>query len=623
MGNKCHKKVIGIICAGIHEEGVQNTVTALVKSIKDKGHKAIVISTFTYYNTAYTAGEVSVFKLINASIYDGFVLMPETIKSLDIWEDILADAKASGKPFVCVDRDVEGCASIVYDYAGAFEKLVRHMVEVHKPKRINFIGGMPDNSFSEERLDVFKKVMAENGREYDPERFGYGMFWEYPTYDVMDDFFSGKNEPPDAIICCNDSEAIAACKYLRDRGIQVPEDIIISGFDGIEQEKYMVPRLTTAACDFEKMCSTAVEQLERALDGLEMERLIKIPYAIRISQSCGCRPLSDSEKTTKLLWLYNQINASAYHEKTMFDYSGHMVDINSYDDLVELMPEYNHDNSWCCINPSFFEDNEPEHNFFGSFDDKMLMFAHVNDGLRERDLTFSTADLLPDLDAAFEESDAIMFVPMGFQGETIGYMAVTLDKHGFNFLYTHRFVNNTNRILEVLKARVRLQTAYAKVADMHMRDPMTGIYNRRGFYMRMADLADKGSTDLMLFSADLDRLKVINDSYGHSAGDTAIIAAAQVISRAAGENAVCARFGGDEFIVVIPSGSGISTFDDYAEKVNEEAEAFNASGRAEFSLGISVGGAKLKMTDRGNIDTAMKTADENMYECKKKHHSIR
>ena len=622
MAKDNNTKVIGVVCAGIHEEGVQNTVVGMVNSIKARHHKAVVISTFTYYNTEYTSGEVSVFKLLNADVFDGFILMPETIKSDEVWADILADTRATGKPFICVDRDVEGAASIIYDYGGAFEQLVRHIVEYHKPRRINFVGGMENNSFSEERLNVFKKVLAENGRQFEEERFGYGQFWEYPTYDVMNKFWKSDLEKPDAIICCNDAEAIAVCKYLRDRGVQVPEDIIVSGFDGIEQEKYMVPRLTTAACDFEKMCETAAEEICKAFDGKEMTRLTTIPYIIRISQSCGCKPLDDGEKTTKLLKLYNMINASAFHEKTMFDYSGQMVELKDYDSMAELMPKYSADNAWCCIAPSFLFDKQSKHEFAGCFDEDMVMFVHIDGGMKERDILFKTNDLLPDMDRALEENDALLFVPMGFQGETIGYMAVSMDKREFSFLYTHRFINNTNRILETLKTRIKLQNAYAKVADMHMRDPMTGIYNRRGFYMCMAELSESGGNHFALFSADLDNLKTINDTYGHSVGDKAIIAAAQAVSRAGGHGGVYARFGGDEFVAVIPL-SGKATIDGYIERVSEEVRKYNKTGEAPFTLGISIGGAELQITDRDNIDRAMKAADRNMYECKKMHRSGR
>lgn len=618
---RTEKKVIGIVCAGIHEEGVQSTVLELIDEIKKRGHKAIVICTYTYFNTEYTTAEISVFKLINSELFDGFVLLPETIKTAEVWDSVLGDVKRSGRPFICVDRDVEGCSCITYDYGSAFEQVVRHMIEVHKPKRINFIGGIENNSFSEERHEVFKKVMADNGLEFDPRRFGYGNFWDYPTLEVMESFYNSDLEFPDAIICCNDAEAITACKFLHQHNLSIPGDVIVSGFDGIEQEKYMVPRLTTAACDFEQMCRTALDQLEIGMDGGEMERLTVMPYTIRVSQSCGCAPISEEENVNKLLGFYDRIYTSEYHEKTMFDYSRHMIELKDYWQLTELMPRFTGDKLWCCINPSFLDSTEERNKLWDCYDEEMVMFVQIEGELKDKNVMFKATDLLPDMNRALSENDALMIVPMGFQSETIGYMTVVLDRPDFNFLYTQRFVNNTNQILETLKTRINLQNAYAKVADMHMRDPMTGIYNRRGFYMRMSDLAENGVQDFGLFSADLDKLKEINDTYGHSAGDRAIIATAEVVQRAAGDDAICARFGGDEFIVVIPFKDKEWEPQSYIDKVNAEVAAFNAAGDEPFKLGVSIGDAFLQITDRENIDTAMKAADQKMYECKRKHHA--
>lgn len=170
---------------------------------------------------------------------------------------------------------------------------------------------------------------------------------------------------------------------------------------------------------------------------------------------------------------------------------------------------------------------------------------------------------------------------------------------------------------------MQLQKAYEKVADMHMRDPMTGIYNRRGFYMRMSELTESGTTNYTLFSIDLDRLKYINDNFGHYAGDRAILTAAMLISSTSGKDSVCARFGGDEFIVVIPEKDDTNTADAYIKSVESEIEKINSEKTMPFTLSISIGGTSLKVTDRENIEISMKEADKKMYECKRRNHAIR
>lgn len=622
-------KILGIVCAGLHDSGAQNTMLAIIDEAKKHGHKVIVFTNFTYYHMEYSPAEIDIFKLIFSPVLDGLILMPESIKSDSVWNSVLSDVKKTGLPFVCVDRDVPDCVSITFDYGKAFEQVMRHMIEVHKPKRINFIGGLENNSFSEERLNVFKKVLADNGREFDPERFGYGQFWENPTLEVLDKFYSGDIEPPDAILCVNDTEAMTVCNYLRQKGIDVPNDVIVSGFDGIEEEKYTFPRLTTAAIDLEGMAQKTIHLLDQLMNGeTPNERLSVIPYTLRISQSCGCHAINEGDKVNKLLELFLSRKNFERHERRMFEFCAHTGGMNSYDQLAKLMPQYGECPTWCCFESDILndDDTEPMVKEEGKSHNVRLFMQSKNVGseLHEEtyayDIPVSAGELLPDLDGILDDYNALLFAPLSYQGESMGYLATAIDSEGFDFLFTQRLVSNTNQIFETLKTKIRLQKAYAEVADMHMRDPMTGIYNRRGFYMRMAELSEKSSHSFSLFSVDLDRLKYINDTFGHYAGDKAIITAAEIISRVAGADAVCARFGGDEFVVVIPNGSAA---ENYIENVNAETAAFNASKQEPFELGVSIGNSELVITDRENIDVAMKTADERMYECKRRHHSQR
>ena len=627
MKNESRHKVIGIVCATIIDTGTQNSMHALVDEAVSRGYKVVVLTNFTYYGIEYTHADTAIFDLLNKPVYDGLILMPESIKSGSVWEKVLSDAKKTGLPFVCIDRDVPDCVSITFDYGGAFEQVMRHMVEVHKPKRINFIGGIKDNSFSEERLAVFKKVLADNGREFDPGRFGYGQFWEAPTTGVLDRFYDGETEPPDAILCVNDTEAITVSNYLRDRDIRIPEDVIVSGFDGIEEEKYNVPRLTTAVCDLEGMADTALDLLETLLKGEKPEkRLSVIHYALRVSQSCGCVPVAEGERANKLMHMHIERKNLERHERRMFRYSAFTGTLNSYEDLSRLMPEFCECAAWCCLEKGILSDDDGDED--GTQYDKsirMIMSCKNEEEVQHPetysyDKDVAEDEIIPDFEAVLDEYDALLCAPMSYQGESMGYICQAIDSKGFNYLFAQRFAANTCQIFETLKTRIRLQKAYAKVADMHMRDPMTGIYNRRGFYIRMSELTTGGSGRFTLFSVDLDKLKSINDTFGHYTGDKAIIAAADIVSRAAGPNGVCARFGGDEFVVVIPDEEDAGS---YADRVNEMTEAFNSSHEEPFELGLSIGNAALCITDRENIDIAMKAADAMMYECKKRHHAGR
>lgn len=143
-------------------------------------------------------------------------------------------------------------------------------------------------------------------------------------------------------------------------------------------------------------------------------------------------------------------------------------------------------------------------------------------------------------------------------------------------------------------------------------DELTGLYNRRFLTSAIDRLAGTGCLPLAVISIDLDRLKHINDTYGHHEGDSAIIEAASIISRCTGSNGIVARVGGDEFVALLPNTTEAELRRIIAS-LFEEARKSNSQNR-RFPISLSVGYAisESYVPPRQLI----KTADEAMYKDK-------
>ena len=111
---------------------------------------------------------------------------------------------------------------------------------------------------------------------------------------------------------------------------------------------------------------------------------------------------------------------------------------------------------------------------------------------------------------------------------------------------------------ELEESRAEMQQLREQLGTLHseaLNDPLTGLHNRRGFERTIAELYRSGSDSLggaALLLADIDKFKDVNDTYGHLFGDQVIRAAAQVLKGAVKGRDVVARFGGEEFIVLLP-----------------------------------------------------------------------
>ncbi|MEE9523905.1 MAG: diguanylate cyclase [Thermodesulfovibrionales bacterium] len=159
-----------------------------------------------------------------------------------------------------------------------------------------------------------------------------------------------------------------------------------------------------------------------------------------------------------------------------------------------------------------------------------------------------------------------------------------------------------------------------KLQSLAITDDLTGIYNRRGFFtlinqqMKMAIRRKRG---LFIVYADVDKLKGINDSYGHSDGDQALIDAANVLKETYRDSDVIARIGGDEFVVV-PIETTEDKFENITDRLKEKVVMFNDSGLRRYKLSMSIGVAYFDPESPATVDELLHEADKLMYMCKSK-----
>lgn len=169
-------------------------------------------------------------------------------------------------------------------------------------------------------------------------------------------------------------------------------------------------------------------------------------------------------------------------------------------------------------------------------------------------------------------------------------------------------VEDNTRLLE---ARVRERTR--ELEQLAFRDGQTGILNRRGFASAHAEAAHRSSYGLLLI--DIDRFKAINDNFGHATGDLVVLEVARRIARAVTSKDACARWGGDEFIVLLPE-STPTLLRAAAYRVMAsigEAPVVTAEGQ-DIAISASIGACLANAGD--TMDMAVDMADAALYMAK-------
>lgn len=218
------EKLIGIFVARAFEENNLNFIHALHRIGKKQGYKLVIFSldTCVERNLEMTSAELEFCGLAAYLPLEAYVILGETIKNRDMIDCIAGIAARHSIPCFCMDREAEGCYLICHNYNSGFEQMVRHVIEEHGVRRVNMLAGFEGNELSDARLQVFKKVLQENGIPVEEERIGYGQFWDTPAQQEMERFLQSELPMPEAIICANDAMALVACNVLEKAGYRVP-----------------------------------------------------------------------------------------------------------------------------------------------------------------------------------------------------------------------------------------------------------------------------------------------------------------------------------------------------------------------------------------------------------------
>ena len=168
-----------------------------------------------------------------------------------------------GLPTVVVDNRLEGCGTVFSDNASGMEKLVRHIASLGH-RRVAFIVG-DEGSVSNLRLGGFYKGCAESGLRAAPEWIFHAHYRDPKScFGALETLLAG-DVKPSCILFPDDFCCIGALSVLAARGIRVPEDISIAGYDGVEMGRLMKPALTTYRQDSDGMADLAIQMLTDAI----------------------------------------------------------------------------------------------------------------------------------------------------------------------------------------------------------------------------------------------------------------------------------------------------------------------------------------------------------------------
>lgn len=619
---------IAVFVAGLDEE-YQNNIIIGINEFSRRNN--INVSYFAAFggmidSKLYDIGEYSIYDLANLEKFDGAILMTNTINDDDAKNRIISRIKDSGIPAVVFDcDDFKEFYNISINNTIAMQEIVRHVIQEHDAKVINYISGPMSNPEAVERLQAFRKVMAENNLRVDESRIYYGEFRSFDGRDAIEEYMKSGLSLPDAFICANDAMALTAISTLEKYGFCIPLDVIVTGFDYTYSARNFCPSLTTVKRPLKQMGSYACNVILDLIDG-KKPVLNKLEASCVFTESCGCEMQTPDNYSEYRKVTYNKIEKTNSTIQKLNILDARLAETETAEEHFEVIKnfvsELDCEKFTLCLTSNWQDNYNSSANDYNVFDSMTAPLIWSKEKIESVEF-FRGNDMQPV--AAEKGGNINYYLPLHFRNKVLGYYIITNSDFPIASLLCHTFSMNVSHSIENIRKLSHINKAMEELNRIYVIDPLCDIYNRNGFIKFTDEIfrdCVKNNKKIMITFIDMDGLKFINDNYGHDEGDFAIQRLAGVIKDCCRHGEICARFGGDEF-VLFDSCASDSSAESLERRFNAKLENINHIINKPYRISASLGSYIAEIDEQDTLYRIIKQADELMYEVKKKKKNSR
>ncbi len=619
------KKLIAFMGAMIDEEKNSNLIREMEKECRNNGYFMLVFgfSETTYFSQDSDNPEMKLIEMASKLDLKAIIVHLEFIKSAYLVEAIRDLAKKMQIPLIAMEKATPGCINISMRYVNGFADMVRHVIDVHGCRKINMMAGIKGDHFSDDRIEAYKLVLEENNIPFEESRLYYGDYWDRPARAAIRKMLES-GDLPEAIVCANDNMAIAVCDELQKAGYSVPEDVIVTGFDGVKKCLYKSPAISTVEPDYTSEARKLIELIMKNEDRPDADDAVYIDFLLKLRDSCGCKRSEDILSSLDIKELsdsYDDVNWAVTSINQLFSEASHLDSLCKLSNFIsEAMWLWQRHFQFVGIDTELLR---PEMSDLGN--EKYTTFFSYRDGECSCiGKSYNEDVLFPDFDSFIENCDlGSMVIKLIHAGNRVFGYVVEGSVHSSNrdikrcedlgmFLSTSINTVFTNRNLTMM---------HREIEKISVLDYLTGIFNRRGFFNelhRLIGLTANTGRYLTVYSIDMDGLKSINDIYGHAQGDFAISCMAEAIHHVVSRNGICARYGGDEFACAMITDEPVNLPPDtFRSRIDGYLANRPYVKEKEYVITASIGSATCPIDETLDLEQLIKIADEAMYTDKK------
>lgn len=642
-------KTIAVLVPSFSTEYSLNMLSGISDYFRGKDVKIILAQTkvphdiTSMYNYQFwTSAEY----LLSDSI-DAYIIFSSVYTTLMPAEDFEAYVKRlAPKPVISlsVELPIENCHTVMADSTSSYNQIISHLKNVHGCKKIAFFSANKVDSLDGKlRFKAYQDALKQNGLKYDKSLVYDGTFTNFYAHDLIKEKIKSKDDLKfDAMVCVNDMTAIGVLSAFNELGINVPEDVKLTGFDDAIVATLSEPTLTTINQNIYAQGQAAADVALAVVQGRKVPKVVTVDLYTKFRQSCSCIVHGDARKIFKtfegdLKYEGEDANDGTFlfidnlKEKanilTLLDTVGNANTLKQYFfQLKYIARECELSSIYLQLfqNPVLIDEND-----MFVLPEKMELYMYYN---KEQNSEVYRPEVFFDpkekifSSRSLQNSSGIYMLQPVFHGQThYGFMFCKLNQNKFADyeVYLKILIHSISNAAEYsakIAEQQSLESDNINLALMARTDELTEVLNRRGFFesgQAVIDLMQETDGNAIVFFADLDGLKQINDEYGHEIGDIAIKTQAQSFKKVFGKNDVIGRIGGDEFGIVA-IGAKRNQIDKIRLKIDMYNQIFSKENNLPFVVSTSIGFADLQKSSV--LRNLLAEADKSLYEEKKKKH---
>ncbi|MEV4350843.1 GGDEF domain-containing protein [Actinoplanes sp. NPDC049596] len=529
----------------------------------------------------------------------------------------LHEIQATGRPVVVVSHEFEelDCPTVFPDNRVGVRAAVEHLIG-HGHRRIAFAGFLGARD-QQERCDTYRRTLRAHGIEPDP-----GLIFEADDNQEAGGAGAARamlaaGLPSTAVVAGTDLNAIGILRVLAEAGCRLPEDQAVVGFDGLPDASFTEPRLTTVRQPLFQVGATAARVLLAAIDGTGgPPARHEVVTELIVGESCGCPGPAGSLKAE---------GREQYRERVRLQRSLS----SQYDISLDLLRSHEEDPrqlGWLRRTPvragclGLWTPGEPGLEIAGHFD--------RSSSSPPTPVSRVTAGGFPPpglLEAARAEPGSLTFVVPVRVGDRDWGLLATVDRVDLQAATGREPINQWAALLTVaLDYQAALHTLREQEEQLRasaLHDHLTGLPNRTHFLQLLAAAIDRGPGVAVLF-ADLNGFKQINDTYGHAVGDQILVEVAARLRAELGAHGTAARFGGDEFLVLLDTRDGAYTPETIARRLLSALNRPHHLDGRQLVISASIGVARAQHTALPDAEALVRQADTAMYRAKSRRTGV-